>query len=310
MIVLQEVGQSTRSHQDLHHFTMFLLLVLAVTVSPSLGVDLEKLFRDKISDARCFSQCQQAQTAEDQDQCFVICKTLEDHLQEDLCSLTAVCTGGCKVACDAALRRTLPREEPQSQFQAVSLQQCELTWDLENNSQEVVFMVAGRDQGGMWNLMKNHITSQHTVLTARQAAKFVELQLFAISAGQVAAVSLDISNNHCHHTVPVSRQWREDQDTLSEEQTIQNNTSIIATTVLSVLAVFAFMISVSLVIVRWRNSRLAPGEDHCNDIPELPYSVPGRALQTSRDNSSVASDQPSSDYEVVQINFGRERNSS
>ena len=304
MKVLQEVVQSTRSHQNRHHFTMFLLLVLAVTVSPSLGLDLEKLFRDKISDARCFSQCQQAQTAEDQDQCFVICKTLEDHLQEDLCSLTAVCTGGCKVACDAALRRTLPSEEPQSQFQGVSLQQCELTWELENNSEEVVFMVAGRDQGGMWNLMKNHITSQHTVLTARQAAKFVELQLFAISAGQVAAVSLDISNNHCHHTVPVSRQWKEDQDTLSEEQTIQNNTSIVATTVLSVLAVFAFMISVGLVMLRWRNSRPAGGEDNYDDIPELPYTVPVRALQNSTDNSSAASDQPSSDYEVVQINLG------
>ena len=270
----------------------------------SLAVNLEKLFQAKISDARCFSQCQRAETAEDQDQCFVICKTLEDHLQEDLCSLTAVCTGGCKVACDAALRRTLPREEPQSQFQAVSLQQCELTWDLENNSQQVVFMVAGRDQGGMWNLMKNHITSQHTILTARQAAKFVELQVFAISAGQVAAVSLDISNNHCHHTVPVSRQWREDQDTLSEEQIIQDNTSIVATTLLSVLAVFAFMISEGLIMLRWRNSRPGHGEDHYEDIPELPYSIPGRALQTSSHNSSVAS----SDYEVVQINIGIEAN--
>ena len=173
MMVLQEVDQSTRRHQHRHNLRMFLLLVLSLSLSSSLALDLEKLFRDKISDARCFSQCQRAQTPEDQDQCFVICKTLEDHLQEDLCSLTAVCTGGCKVACDAALRRTLPREEPQSQFQAVSLQQCELTWDLENNSQEVVFMVAGRDQGGMWNLMKNHITSQQTVLTAGQ-----ELQLF------------------------------------------------------------------------------------------------------------------------------------
>ena len=171
-------------------------------------------------------------------------------------------------------------------------------------------MVAGRDQGGMWNLMKNHITSQHTVLTARQATKFVELQLFAISAGQVAAVSLDITNNHCHHTVPVSREWRENQDTLSEEQTIQDNTSIVATTVLAVLSVFAFMISVGLVMLRWRNSKPVHVEDHYEDIPELPYSIPGRALQTSNHNSSVASDQPSSDYEVVQINFSRERNSS
>ena len=135
------------------------------------------------------------------------------------------------------------------------------------------------------------------------------IKVFAISPGQVAAISLDINNNHCYHTVPLSREWREDQDSLSEEQTIQDNTSIVAITVLSVLAVFAFMISVGLVIVRVRNSRPAGGEDYNDDMPELPYTVPVRALQTSTDNSSAASDQPSSDYEVVQINFGLERNS-
>ena len=293
---------------------MFLLLVLSLTVSPgpSLALDLEKLFRAKISEARCFSQCQRAQTAEDQDQCFVICKTLEDHLQEDLCSLTAVCTGGCKVACEAALRKTLPGEEPQSQpqFQEVSLHQCELAWQLEDVTEDVVFMVAGRDQGGMWNMMVNHLTSQQVVLSPRQAAKFVEVEVFAISADQVAAISLDINNNHCLETVPLSREWREDQEILGEEQTIEDNTSILATTVLSVLAVFAFMISVGLVIVRWRNSRPASGEEYYDDIPELPYTVPVRALQTSMDNSSVKSqgsadsDQPSSDYEEVQISFG------
>ena len=284
---------------------MFVLLVLSLTLSSSLALDLEKLFRDKISDARCFSQCQQAETVEDQDQCFVICKTLEDRLEEDLCSLTAVCTGGCKVACDAALRKTLPGEESQPRFQEVSLHQCDLSWGLEDASEDVVFMVAGRDQGGMWNLMRNHLTSKHTVLTPRQAAKFMEVEVFAISAGQVVTISLDITNNHCYHTVPLSREWRERKDTLSQDQTIKDNTSLVATTVLSILAVFAFMISVGLVIVRWRNSRTASSEEYYDDIPELPYAVPGRALKTSStDNSSVASDQPSSDYEVVQINFG------
>ena len=287
---------------------MFPILLLSLTVGSSLALNLEKLFRAKISDARCFSQCQRAETAEDQDQCFVICKALEDQLEEDLCSLSAVCTGGCEVACDAALRKRLPVVEPRPQFQEVSLAQCELAWQLDLATQEVVFMVAGRDQGGMWNLVLNHLTTQRVLLTPRQAAKFVELEVFAISAGQVAAISLDITNNECYHTAPLSREWRE--DTLSQEQTIQDNTSIIATTLLSVLAVFAFVISVGLVIVRWRNSRTAGGEDHYDDIPELPYAVPGRALQTSRDNFSVksegssASDQASSDYEDVQIDLG------
>ena len=285
---------------------MFLLL-LSLTLGSSLAVNLEKLFQAKISDARCFSQCQRAETAEDQDQCFVICKALEDQLEEDLCSLSAVCTGGCQVACEAALRKTQPVVEPRPQFQEVSLAQCELAWQLDLASPEVVFMVAGRDQGGMWNLVLNHLTTQRVLLTPRQAAKFVELEVFAISAGQVAAISLDITNNHCYHAVPEFREWRE--DSLSQEQTIQDSTSVIATTLLSVLAVFAFVISVGLVIVRWRNSGAAGGENYYDDIPELPYAIPGRALETSRDNSSVASDQPSSDYEVVQIDFGFKRNS-
>ena len=305
---LPEDDQCTRRHQDRQHLRMFLLLLLSLTVGSSLALNLEKLFRAKISDARCFSQCQRAETAEDQDQCFVICKALEDQLEEDLCSLSAVCTGGCQVACEAATRKRLPVVEPRPQFQEVSLAQCELAWQLDLASQEVVFMVAGRDQGGMWNLVLNHLTTQRVLLTPRQAAKFVELEVFAISAGQVAAISLDITNNHCYHTAPLSREWRE--DTLSQEQTIQDSTSIIATSLLSVLAVFAFVISVGLVIVRWRNSRAAGDEDHYDDIPELPYAVPGRALQTSRDNFSVksegssTSDQASSDYEDVQIDLG------
>ena len=284
---------------------MFLLLLLSLTLGSSLAVNLEKLFQAKISDARCFSQCQRAETAEDQDQCFVICKTLEEQLEEDLCSLTAVCTGGCKVACDAALRKTLTAE-PQPQLQRVSLEQCELSWELDVTSQDVVFMVAGRDQGGMWNLVENHLTSQQVLLTPRQAAKFVQVEVFAVSAGQVGAISLDITNNHCYHAVPEFREWRE--DSLSQEQTIQDSTGVIVTTLLSVLAVFAFVISVGLVIVRWRNSGAAGGENYYDDIPELPYAIPGRALETSRVSSSVASDQPSSDYEVVQIDFGFKRN--
>ena len=282
---------------------MFLLLVLSLALGSSLAVSLEKLFQAKISDARCFSQCKRAETAEDQDQCFVICKTLEDHLEEDLCSLTAVCTGGCKVACDAALRKTLT-VEPQPQLQEVSLEQCELSWELDVTSQDVVFMVAGRDQGGMWNLVENHLTSQQVLLTPRQAAKFVQVEVFAVSAGQVGAISLDITNNHCYHAVPESREWRE--DSLSQEETIQDNTSIIATIALTVLAVFAFMIIMGLVVVRWRNSGAARGENCNEDIPELPYAIPGRtvrALETSRDSSSKC-DQPFSDYEVVQINCG------
>ena len=68
---------------------------------------------------------------------------------------------------------------------------------------------------------------------------------------------------------------------------------------------FAFVISVGLVVARWRNSGAAGGENYYDDIPELPYAIPGRALETSR----VSSSEPSSDYEVVQIDFGLKRNS-
>ena len=194
--------------------------------------------------------------------------------------------------------------EPQPQLREVSLEQCELSWELDVTSQDVVFMVAGRDQGGMWNLLENHLTSQQVLLTPRQAAKFVQLEVFAVSAGQVGAISLDITNNHCYHAVPEFREWRE--DSLSQEQTIQDNTSIIATIALTVLAVFAFMIIMGLVVVRWRNSGAARGENCYEDIPELPYAIPGRpvrALETSRDSRSKC-DQPLSDYEDVKIYFG------
>lgn len=275
-------------------------LLLALTFTNSLAINVEKLFKEKISDARCFSQCQQAETEEDQDQCFVICKSLADHPQEDLCSLTAICTGGCQVACEAAVQSS----QEDVFLQHVSFSQCQLSWDVEKPSEDVVYLLAGRDQGGMWSLVVNHMTSQHTDLTPRQAAKFVELQVFAISPLKVSdIISIDIRNNDCHERVPVFREWREEEH--KAEQSMKDNTSLVATIVLSVLGVFAFVFSVALVIVKVRTSgeEEAAGEDY-DYIPELPYTVPVRALETLRDQTILQHDksaEPSSDYEVVEI---------
>ena len=279
-------------------------VLLALTFTNCLAINLEKLFKDKISDAKCFSQCQQAETEEDQDQCFVICKTLSEYPEEELCSLTSVCTGGCQVACGAAFRTAEDTEE--SKFEGISFSQCELSWDLEKPSGDVVFLIAGRDQGGMWNLLVNHLTTQQTLLTARQANKFTEIQVFAISSVQVEdIVSVDIRNNDCLESVPVSREWREEE--YRSEQTIRDNTSLTATIILAVLGAFAFIFSIALVIVKVQSSRdrdEAGGEDY-DYMPELPYTVPVRALDSIRDQSVLQIDvstEPSSDYEVVEIN--------
>ena len=48
---------------------------------------------------------------------------------------------------------------------------------VQNLKTNVVFVVAGKDEGGMWNLTFNRITEIRVELTELMAAKFVEITI-------------------------------------------------------------------------------------------------------------------------------------
>jgi hypothetical protein len=78
----------------------YFALVVFILPRPIISVNLEKLLHDKISDAKCFAQCREAANEEDRSQCLVICKILQENPQTNLCGMSEVCLGGCKIACD------------------------------------------------------------------------------------------------------------------------------------------------------------------------------------------------------------------
>ena len=71
---------------------------------------------------------------------------------------------------------------------------CEVSWALARpgggGGGGVVFLVAGRDRAGMWNLLATNLTSTSLQLDRRLAAKLQQAAVFAVSGRGVEASSL------------------------------------------------------------------------------------------------------------------------
>ena len=57
---------------------LFLLNIGMMFPQTFLSLNLKNLIADKISDAKCFAQCQEAATEEDRGQCFIIFKIIPE----------------------------------------------------------------------------------------------------------------------------------------------------------------------------------------------------------------------------------------
>ena len=55
-------------------------------------------------------------------------------------------TGGCKVACENEAEN-----QEKTKFNYYALSQCSLSWSVEPEKQNIVFILAGEDLGGMIN---------------------------------------------------------------------------------------------------------------------------------------------------------------
>ena len=234
--------------------------------------------------------------------CDVLINNPED---EDICSLSSVCSGGCKVACEAAEDKD---DLEVTQFEAGSLDKCQLSWTLEKSDGDVVFLIAGRDQAGMWNLISNTVVDTSMELSYSLAAKMEEVQIFAVGAHEVHdIISVDVADNQCQENVPQPQEWREEEEEIiledypsleglevimekDMETIIKENTSIAATVVLALLSMFAIFFTVAIIIVRLRQQRTKDVQvgQFYETVPELPYSPPVRsALEVRNPHHAV-----------------------
>ena len=248
---------------------------------------VEILFKSNIKDARCQAQCLDVETPEERTRCVNICRELEARPQDgDLCSLSAVFTGGCLVACEARTASSIGVKITEARMET-----CDLSWDLASDTEEdVVFVVAGRDKAGMWSLITDSLTLASLELSTGLADRMEEVVVFAVThAGLEDSLRLDVSSNKCLETVPSPREWREREEQAEDrEARIQESTSLVAAVVLALLGVCIILFSVASVLVRLR-SRAGEEVRGQEEAPELPYSPPVKRAPVVEEQSGAVS---------------------
>ena len=165
-----------------------------ISVSES-AIFLEKLFRNHINDARCFTRCRSVVSQQENEKCLNFCKMIIMKPDADICSLASECSGECRNAC---VENDENQTKKPSAFASVSLTNCQLSWTMETQNRNVVFLVSGKDQAGKWNLIRNLVEDKMLMLNSLIVAKMDEIQVFAVEPQKVTdIVSLDVSKNVC-----------------------------------------------------------------------------------------------------------------
>ena len=169
-----------------------LLLLLASTwAAPPPGETLQALLQPSLHAAQCEARCP-PQTSE-RDACLATCSLLLAGEDSDLCSRPLLCSGGCRTACvpgprPSGLARLLPAPAPS----------CSVAWSLlPAPASPTLYMVVGRDEGGMWRLLTPSPLPT-TSLSTRGLTHLSTLRIFAVdSSGLVDKVSLYPEHGTC-----------------------------------------------------------------------------------------------------------------
>ena len=125
---------------------------------------VETLIHSTISSAQCQARCFSLSTTSDKEDCLTICPIVQANPNTSICRFPTLCTGGCKTACQMLDKV----DSVMNTIRMTSLvqQSCQLVWQVEmKETENVVFVVAGRDQSGMWNLMFKKISEETVELT-------------------------------------------------------------------------------------------------------------------------------------------------
>ena len=154
-----------------------LLFVFPIIV---IATDLELLIKPQIEDAKCSAKCLNV-PMEEKSLCFEICKLTQENPKTDICKFPKFCTGGCETAC-----RNVAENEAQSKFNFYSVSKCSLSWRMSADTrQNVVFVLAGQDQGGMWNIVSSRLKTNSIAWADRGVDKYISLSILAVGEGEI-----------------------------------------------------------------------------------------------------------------------------
>jgi hypothetical protein len=173
------------------------ILTAILLTHPTKSQSVETLLHSTISSAQCQARCLSLFTTSDQEDCLTICPIVQANPTTSICRFPTLCTGGCKTAC----QKLDKVDSVRSTIRMTSLvqQSCQLVWQVEmKETENVTFVVAGRDQSGMWNLLFKKISEKSVELTEQMTGKFVEVTVLAVNKeGVVDKATVEIEHAKC-----------------------------------------------------------------------------------------------------------------
>ena len=272
----------------------FLVILL---ISCVLAVELEVLLDQQINEAKCAAQCQSVHENDQEIQCREICLVVKGNKQSDLCRFPKLCQKGCKVACQKE------RVQPGSRIVRYLQKSCQLFWRLDHASNGIVFILAGKDQGDMWNVMANKLTQNTWNLNKHDLGRFTEVSIFAVSStGVMDQTDLKLQPNHqCPSEVKEILPNPETVTATQEER--QARTLYITLSVfLTILSIIFLML---VVFLNRKNKCCAHAADHtqehnCSSNQDQEWTMPNNLTTILSQNhfQSQASNQ-CTDYEEI-----------
>ena len=188
---------------------------------------------------------------------MAICSIVQTNPSTSLCRYPTLCTSGCQAAC---------QHPPKTETSLASLvqQDCHLVWQLadQEEKQNVVFVVAGRDQGGMWNLIFDMVTERSVELTEEMTAKFLEITILAVDSQEVVdKATIGIEHIKCHAKI------EDKEETIVEEQKQEFSFSVMNLQLVTLISLMIIiMILLTIIIIMRRSNKQLNKDDSIGHI--------------------------------------------
>ena len=160
------------------HILNYIIVINISILKAVFTAKVEVLLEAQIKNARCLARCLDVVDTEELKMCLDICHLAQADPGTDICNLPQFCTGPCKAACGHLTNDILP---PAISSYAVS--KCGVSWEMEKVGQNVVFVVAGLDQGGKWHLVFDDLIRNNLKMSSNGGTKYTKMVIIAVGEG-------------------------------------------------------------------------------------------------------------------------------
>ena len=213
---------------------LVVLSLLLPCASPS--TPLSSLLSQQVSAATCRARCGGSllEAEEELEECLQLClQSLQAQEAKGesslgapispICKLQHLCPK-CRVACGEG------DSEEERKFSSFQRTEDELAWSVDLNEDNTLFLVAGKDAGGMWHLVREQ---RETVVSLSDVDRYSSVTILAVGWSGLM--------DSLHITMPPRRQGSQSSTESSEEIKSFFTSTVIIIAVLSSVSFFLLL---------------------------------------------------------------------